>query len=96
MADRKVVDTVELETPVEYGSELIDKIEIYKPKGKDMKVFLRVGPKGEGQAEALEEFMSNVTGRTPRELDELDGDDWGRVMTAVGKLAPRGPKTGQS
>lgn len=87
--DRKIIKQINLREPVQHGSETIDVVTVYKPRGKDMRVLL----KGD-QEEATMRFVSKCTLLEEAILDELDSDDWMEIVESVGELVERGRRTG--
>lgn len=82
-AEQKVV--IDLKYPFEFADDLIDKIELRRPKGKDIKACVKgVAPVAETMA-----LAARISGHLPAVFDEMDAEDLTAVMDAVGNfMAP--------
>lgn len=76
---------VDLQYPFEFADDLIDKIELRRPKGKDIKACVKgVAPVAETMA-----LAARLSGHLPAVFDEMDALDVTAVMEAVGNfMAP--------
>ena len=83
--------TVYLQSPDEFGSELITEIKIRRPKAKDMMNFPLTSNPVVGDILKLAGVLS---GQPPSVIEELDCMDSFAVCEAVGSFLQRGPGTG--
>lgn len=81
--------TVILTTPVEVAGDLIEQIELRRPKGKDMKTLPANMTTGD-----LIKLAVRLSGQLPVVFDEMDGYDLTEVLGAVGNFFTSGPATG--
>lgn len=83
--------TVTLATPVEHGSETIEKLTLRRPKGKDLRKLPMEPELGD-----ILDFAGRLAGVTPSVMDEMDAADVVAVAEAVADFLPSGPATGAS
>jgi len=92
MSKHKIVATIELEEPVEYGNEVIEKLEIRKPKGRHYRK-MPIEPKTAGDVMVVAE---ELTGQPGPVIDELSFEDAHRLMVELGKLFSGSRTTGST
>lgn len=92
MSSRKLIETITLECPVEHGSEVIETLSVYRPKGKNMKNFFNTARQGEG--DAMVRLMSDCCDQPTSVIDELDAEDWSRVSDFLLPLLGKQQKDG--
>jgi hypothetical protein len=80
----------ELRWPIQFGSETITKLEIRRPKGKDLRKMRVDQP---GQVTTLD-LISRLTGQPSAVVDEMDSEDIEEVGEIIKGFTLSGRKTG--
>lgn len=84
--------TVTLTHPIEAHGETLAVLTLRRPRVKDLRAMDEA--KGDvGRAAAL---IGALAGLTPREVDQLDAEDFARLGQAVADFLPGAPGTGVS
>jgi len=77
---------IQLQYPVEIGEDLIDEISLRRPKGKDLKKFM----KGQNSMAESMALAAHLSGQLPVVFDEMDASDLTTVLDEVGNFVTRG------
>jgi len=80
---------LQLEHPVQHGSELISELRFNRPKGKHFRQFKMTET---DMGEALD-LLATLAGQPPSVFDEMDWDDIQRCTGILGKLFRPSPQT---
>ena len=82
--------TVTLLFPLRSGSEVISELVLRRPKFKH----LRAMDSKEGDIAKAQALLAAVSGRAPKELDEMDQDDMGVCSAVLAFFSKKRPPTG--
>ncbi|PIR25606.1 MAG: hypothetical protein COV43_04470 [Deltaproteobacteria bacterium CG11_big_fil_rev_8_21_14_0_20_42_23] len=84
--------TIELDYPIEFGSEVYKKLTIRRPKAKDMR---RFNPDNMNTGDFID-LMKDLVEVPDKVVDELDLVDLQKMSEVIGNFLARGQKTGNS
>jgi len=90
--------TVELYFPIKSGTEVITQVLMRRPKARELRRMTEAKENGkalEGLAKTLV-LIADLTGRAPKELEDLDAADWSLLTTVSGFLQRPPRRTGTS
>jgi len=86
---------VKLKHPIDWASDtgenLVDEVELKRPKGKHIKHL-----DGEVSMSDLLKIASKVSGYTPAFFDELDAEDCLEIVGVIGDFLGSGPEIGKT
>lgn len=79
---------IKLQHPVQWGDDLIDQVEVRRPKGKDLKGLKNISSSMDDQLKLL----ARLIGQTDGFVGELDlATDLTAIMQVVSDFLPDGP-----
>jgi len=90
--------TVSLYFPMKSGDETISEVLMRRPKARELRRMTEAKEHGkalEGFAKTLV-LLADLTGRAPKELEDLDAADWSLLTTVSGFLQRPPRRTGTS
>lgn len=85
--DRSV--TILLETPVQWGSDLVSELRVRRPRGKDMRAMR------DQSADGALKFAGRLTEHPDKFIDELDVSDVARLLDVVTGFLPESLRAGE-
>jgi hypothetical protein len=87
-------EVLKLNHPIPQGSESLEVLYVMRPKGKDMARMPMAMNQPGAELGLLHPFAAGLCGLTVRELEELEQDDYMRVMGLVGGWLQEFPQIG--
>lgn len=89
---RGVNTTIILRHPVRHGGNVIDHLELRRPKGRELKKWAKLAQRDKSAVDF--DALAVLSGHTPNVIDELDIDDVADALEVVGYFFERYQRVG--